>query len=57
MAQQLPKEDNNVKYFLGLFQERENLSGQNHVKSKSEAEDSVPPAGGKSKSSVKLPGG
>lgn len=36
---------------------RESSSGQNHVKSKSEAEDSLPPAGGKSKSSVKLPAG
>lgn len=34
MAQQLPKEDNNVKPFLCLFPERESPSGQNHVKSK-----------------------
>lgn len=56
MAQQLPKEDNSVKSFCACL-ERESPSGRNHVKSKSEAEDSLSPAGGKSKSSVKLPAG
>lgn len=43
-------------FFVPVWREKTPVV-RNHVKSKSEAEDSLSPAGGKSKSSVKLPAG